>query len=145
MSPDDISARLDITAPFLMIDSFQITEAGQAARATKTLHADDWYFAAHLPSSQVMPATLLTEAMLQTLVLLIYESVDHGAHRSFIHDIAVKVMNAAKPGQELVLDARLLSFKRGIAKGEVVATADGKVLARGNFSYASPHLMALPS
>lgn len=141
---EDIAERLDITQPFLMIDEWEETQAGTAARGVKRLEGDDWFFASHLPSEQVMPATLQIEGMLQTLVLLIYAAHPHGEHRSFITNIDVQLVSAAKPGHTVQYNAKLLSFRRGLAKGEVEGSTDGQTLCRGTFSYASPHLMTLP-
>lgn len=141
---EQIAARLDITEPFLMIDTFEVLVPGRVARATRQLDADDWFFKCHLPASQVMPATLQIEGMLQTLVLLIYSSIDHGAHRSFVTDVNVRLLSTVKPGQTITYDARVVSFRRGVAKGEVTGTTDGKATCRGDFGYASPHLLAAP-
>ena len=145
MSRAEISAKLDITDPFLMIDSFRMGDDGATAFATKDLQSEDWFFDCHLPGEQVMPATLQIEGMLQTLVLLIYAAKDHGAKRSFVTDINAKLLSAATPGLSITYEASLKSFRRGIAKGEVIGTSEGKVLCRGEFGYASPHLMAVPT
>jgi len=91
-----------------------------------------------------MPATLLTEGMLQTMVLLIYSSHEHNNQPALITDINVKQFSSARPDQEIIFKAELLSFRRGISKGEVTSMADGELLSRGKFTYASPHLMILP-
>jgi len=144
LSRDEIASWLDITDPFLMIDSFEEVEAGRRARAEKNLKSEDWFFTCHLPRSRVMPATLQIEGMLQTLVLLIYTAVDHGVNRSFVTNIDVKCLSAAEPGHTIRYDAELIDFRRGIAKGAVTGTSDGAVLCRGEFRYASPHLLAVP-
>lgn len=128
-----------------MIDRFEIVESGRLARATKDLTDQDWFFDCHLPKSRVMPATLQIEGMLQTLVLLIYDQHPHGDHRSFVTDVAVKLISAATPGQSIVYQAELQSARRGIAKGIVTGTSGGRLLCRGEFRYASPHLMVLPA
>ena len=140
----EISRRLDITDPFLMIDSFEETEPGKRARATKKLSEKDWFFDCHLPRSRVMPATLQIEGMLQTMVLLIYAAADHGEHRSFVTNVDVRLVAAGIPDQTITYEATLTAFKRGIAKGEVTGSAEGSVVCRGAFTYASPHLMAIP-
>lgn len=145
LSRDEISKRLDITDPFLMIDEFEEVDAGKSARSIKYLGDQEWFFDCHLPKSQVMPATLQLEGMLQTLVLLIYSAADHGDEPAYITDMKVKQIAAAKPSQNINYEAELTSFRRGIAKGIVRGESDGKVICRGEFSYASPHLMALPS
>ena len=144
LTQDQIADQLDITEPFLMIDEFEVVDPGVSARAIKRLTSEDWFFKCHLPSVQVMPATLQVEGMLQTMVLLIYSTEDHGEHRSYVTDINIKLVSAAKPGQDITFEAHLSSFRRGIAKGEVVGLSDGQAICRGAFRYASPHLMAKP-
>lgn len=135
---------LDIQPPYLMIDSFEIIEKGAKAKALKKLTDADWFFSCHLPKTQIMPATLQIEGMLQTLVLLIYASVEHGDQRAFITDIQVKILSAAVPEQDIEYEAELLSSKRGVSKGTVVGRSLGKVVCKGSFTYASPHLMIVP-
>ncbi|MBL4603167.1 MAG: hypothetical protein JKY84_10490 [Emcibacteraceae bacterium] len=139
----EISDRLDISPPFLMIDVYEEITTGERAIGTKHLKSDDWFLNCHLPKDQAMPATLQTEGMLQTLVLLIYSKEDHGDHRSFITDSKVKFKSSPEPGHDIIYEAQLLSFRRGIAKGTVVGTSNGKEICSGEFTYASPHLMVL--
>ncbi|RZG08256.1 hypothetical protein EXT48_04000 [Pseudoalteromonas sp. CO348] len=143
---EQISTALNITAPFLMIDNYELIEKGKTAIATKSISVDDWFFECHLPKSGVMPGTLQIEGMLQTLVLLIYDSFEHGEHRAYVNNINVKLMKAVTVTtcSELRYEATILSMRRGICKGEVIALCDGTKICAGTFSYASPHLMAVP-
>ena len=127
-----------------MIDEYEEIEKGQSARSKKILNDDDWFFQCHLPESKVMPATLQIEGMLQTLVLLLYETIDHGDLPALITDINVKILSSVLPCQDIIYEALLMSFRRGITKGSVVGRINNKVLCKGEFSYASPHLMPLP-
>lgn len=149
LSLAELSRLLDITAPFLMLDSLTVTSGSTLcdwrASAHKQLSADDWFFACHLPSEQAMPATLITEGMLQTLVSLIYCSIDHGAHRSFVTHLNVQLQRGASVGDQLSFYAELLSSRRGLIKGIVQVFANEQIIGRGEFQYASPHLMTLPA
>lgn len=138
---DEIADRLDITPPFLMIDEFEEIEKGKKAKGTKHLNSEDWFFKCHLPKSQAMPATLQTEGMLQTLVLLIYCKYPHGEHRSFITDSKVKFIATPEINHTIIYEAELLSFRRGIAKGKVTGICNNHKICTGEFTYASPHLM----
>ncbi|MFC3031825.1 3-hydroxyacyl-ACP dehydratase FabZ family protein [Pseudoalteromonas fenneropenaei] len=144
MDISQISQQLDIKPPFLMIDTFSVVEKGEKAIATKSLSPNEWFFDCHLPHSQVMPATLQIEGMLQTLVLLIYDTYDHGETRAFVNDIQVKVLSASTPENTLEFVATLSPMRRGITKGEVIGSSDGKVVCKGSFSYASPKFMLQP-
>lgn len=147
-----LSQLLDITPPFLMLDSVCVSQGETLtdwhADGSKQLSADDWFFACHLPSVQAMPATLITEGMLQTLVSLIYCSIDHGAHRSYVTHLQVQLQRGATVGEQLRFRAHLVSNRRGILKGQVdvfaVTPSGEQSIGRGDFQYASPHLMVLP-
>jgi 3-hydroxymyristoyl/3-hydroxydecanoyl-(acyl carrier protein) dehydratase len=76
LSKKEIAKKLHITAPFLMIEKFIMLSENKAESVLFT-NKNDWFFQCHLPKEQVMPATLIVEAMLQTLVLLIYETFPH--------------------------------------------------------------------
>ena len=93
LSKNQISKILDITDPFLMIEEFVETEPGYKAFSLMRIHPDAWYLSSHLPGSQVVPASLQIEAMLQTLVLLIYKKIDHGVNRAFIVDVKTKILS----------------------------------------------------
>ena len=127
-----------------MIDCFKLSDDGSLGYGKKSLTAQDWFFNCHLQSQMVMPATLQIEGMLQTMVMLIYQTVEHGKARSFITDIDVKVLNAAKPGIDIEYEAKILRFRRGIFKGEVTGKTNESIICKGVFSYASPHLMSAP-
>ena len=91
-----------------MIDFFKLSENGRVGYGLKNSHSEDWFFDCHLKSQMVMPATLQIEGMLQTMVMLIYQTVEHDKARSFITDIDVKVLNAAKPGIDIEYEAKIL-------------------------------------
>lgn len=157
-----LSHLLEISAPFLMLDHLCIQQGNSLtewrADGYKQLSSADWFFDCHLPSVQAMPATLITEGMLQTLVSLIYCSIDHGAHRSFVTHLQVQLQRGATVGEQLHFRAQLLSNRRGILKGQVQVFAKSpsskqiiggqaineQAIGQGDFQYASPHLMVLP-
>ncbi|TMO57474.1 3-hydroxyacyl-ACP dehydratase FabZ family protein [Pseudoalteromonas phenolica] len=142
----DLSELLDIQDPFLMIDAYELIEAGQSAIGVKHLDAQDWFFQCHLPKSGVMPGTMQIEGMLQTLVLLIYDSFPHGENRALVNEIKVKLLSTitVKSSTEIKYEARIISMRRGICKGEVKGFREGELICSGEFTYASPHLMATP-
>ena len=67
-----------------------------------------------------MPAALTIEGMLQTLALLIYSTMDHSFEKAYIVDIKTKLLSSiTEVDSEIIYDAKLSSFKRGISKGTV--------------------------
>ena len=78
-------------------------------------------------------ATLQIEGMLQTMVILIYQTVNHDKERSFITDIDVKVLNAAKPGIDIEYEAKILRSGQGIFKGQVIGKSNSLTICKGHF------------
>jgi 3-hydroxyacyl-[acyl-carrier-protein] dehydratase len=140
----EISKRLEISDPFLFLDQIEALIPGKSARGFFQLNPELWFFKSHLPKEQAMPGTLLTETMLQTLVLALYTMEGHQGKLSFVTETKTKLFSKVSPGEKLVIEATLLSYKRGIAKGEATVTQAGKRVAFGEFSFASPHDLPRP-
>ena len=142
----DISSRLDILEPLLMIDKINIITLDKTAKAFQTINKTDWFFQCHLPSKPVMPAVLTIEGMLQTLALLIYSTFDHNYEKAYIVDIKTKLFSSiTELDSEITYFAKLTSHKRGISKGTVEVFSKKGKKSKGEFVYASPSLIKLPS
>lgn len=144
LNAQEISRYLEIAPPFLMIDLVERLVPGKTATAVKNLAAEDWFFGCHLPRERAMPGTLQVEAMLQTLVLTIYTLEGHEGKLSFITEMKTKLLSKVPPGCRLVIQAELLSFNRGIAKGAASGSVNGVVACRGEFTLISPHALPVP-
>lgn len=144
LNVDEIAQYLEITPPFLMIDYVDEIIPGKSARGIKNLREDDWFFKCHLQRELAMPGTLQIEAMLQTLVLTIYTMEGHKGKFSYITNIGTKLFSKVSPGNQLVLDANLLSYKRGMAKGVAEGRVDGAKVCQGEFTFISPHDIPCP-
>ena len=141
---DQIEQYLEISHPFLMIDYAEDIIPGKSANGVKILTDDYWFFQCHLQREMLMPATLQIEAMLQTLVLTIYTMEGHKGKFSYISKINTKLFSKVSPGNQFVIQADLLSYKRGIAKGVAVGKINNTKVSQGEFTFISPHDMPLP-
>jgi len=141
LNSQQISNLVSIKPPFLFIDEIKIDKSNRSATAKRFLINDEWFFLCHLPNEMAMPGSLLVEAMLQTMVALIYTCIEHGVNRSFITHLNMHIQMQAKPGDLLELQAILTSNRMGITKGEVNVFVGGKKISSGNYQYASPHLL----
>ena len=141
---DEIMEYLEITPPFLMIDYVERLIPGKSCYAIKRLKKDDWFFKCHMQKELVMPGTLQIEAMLQTLVLTIYTMEEHKGKFSYISNINTKLFSKVSPGNQFVIHADLLSYKRGIATGMAVGRINDAKVCQGEFTFISPHDMPLP-
>jgi 3-hydroxyacyl-[acyl-carrier-protein] dehydratase len=142
LTSSEVSSYLEITHPFLMIDKVENIIPGKCATGIKNLSNEDWFFKCHLQREMVMPGTLQIEAMLQTLVLTIYTMEGHKGNYSYITNIKTKLLSKVTIDNQLIINAELLSFRRGISKGIATGKINNKIVCQGEFEFISPH--ALP-
>ena len=70
----EIKNILKIKDPFLMIDKVKVINQNKIVEGQKKIKKDDWFLKSHFFNNDpVMPGTLLTEAMLQTTIINLYE------------------------------------------------------------------------
>jgi len=141
---DDIMGYLEITPPFLMIDRVDKIVPGKSCHAIKKLKQVEWFFNCHLEKEQLMPGALQIEAMLQTLVLAIYTMEGHKGKLSFVTDVSARLLSKVSPNSQLDIYADLISYKRGIAKGNVKIKVNDIKVCEGEFTLISPHDMPIP-
>lgn len=87
------SSDLRLAAPLVAVDEVTVAkiEGGLRLRATKRVHADDPYLAAHFPSMTIFPGVFIIEAVRQAVL------------------IAVRGSRAALPEVRLVRSARFVA------------------------------------
>ena len=144
LSVDEIMDFLQITPPFLMIDYVEQVIPGESCYAVKKIKQDDWFFNCHLKRESLMPGTLIIEAMLQTLVLTLYTMESHKGKLSFVTDVSSKLLSKVSYDSQLDIHAKLLSYKRGTAKGQVEVRVNNLIACNGEFTLISPHNMPVP-
>jgi len=147
LDKSELSKILDISDPFLMIDTLVTLEVGKFSYCTKLVSSSDWFIKAHLPlSGAVMPGTLLTECMLQATILILYLKDDFGKNPAYVNKINVKLFANVRLPEKLEIFSYIDSIRRGIVVGHSEIKAKEGVLCRGEFSYVCPHLLPkLPS
>ena len=67
-----LSKLIRISDPFLMNDKVDDIIPGHSGRGSKYLNNDEWFYKSHFTDEPIMPGTLQIEAMLQTVVAIIY-------------------------------------------------------------------------
>ena len=141
---DEISQYLEIEPPFLMVDYVDEIIPGKSALGVKTLTEDDWFFKCHMQRDRVMPGSLQIEAMLQTLILTICTIEGRKGKMAYITHINTKLLSKVPPGNQFIIHADLLSYKKGIAKGVAVGKVNNATVCSGEFTFVSPHDVPCP-
>ncbi len=110
--------------PYMILDSLDVE--GNKAVAEIILKEDLWIFACHYPGQPILPLTLLVESMTQTFSATFFPKAEDKTEIPVISSVGeIRLKEGSQPGDVLRLEATLLSFKRGIAKGFCKAFKNG--------------------
>ena len=123
--------------PFLMIDEVEEYVPGEMAIGYKNVSADEWYFKGHFPGNPIMPGVLITESLAQMgAVAILSEEENKGKNALFAGIDKMRFKQMVVPGDRLKLEVVIIKRKGPIGIGEALATVDGKVVAKGEFTFA---------
>ncbi len=123
--------------PFLMIDEVEDVVAGESAIAYKNVDESEWYFKGHFPGNPIMPGVLICEALAQTGAVAILSLEENKGKNALFGGIdKVRFKKQVVPGDRLKLEVSIIKRKGLIGVGEAVASVDGKVVAKGELTFA---------
>ena len=127
--------------PFLMIDYVTDVEPGVHAKGYKNLSNNEWYFPVHFPGGPNMPGALQLEAMAQMLTVAL--STQEGLEGKVTHALEHKVRfrKEVLPGEQLVIEANIISWRRGICKGRAVGYTHGEVACEADMLITIPDIL----
>jgi len=117
----DIEAILEIMPhryPFLLVDKIIEIEVNHRIVGIKNVTYNEPFFQGHFPNKKVMPGVMIVEAMAQCGFILALNSLDDPQNKMayFASIEKVKFRKTVVPGDQLVFEMFLLSFRRGICK-----------------------------
>lgn len=122
--------------PFLLIDRVVSLDPGEKITALKNVTINEPFFQGHFPSQPIMPGVLLVEAMAQAGGMLAFESrpaEQRGGPVYFMGIDKVRFRKPVVPGDQLILEARLLKLRSKAAKLSGNAFVDEKLVAEAEF------------
>jgi len=137
----DIEAILEIMPhryPFLLVDRIIDIEMGKRIVGIKNVTYNEPFFNGHFPNKRVMPGVLIVEAMAQCGFILVLNSVDNPENKMayFASIEKVRFRKPVTPGDQLIFEMYLLSFRSGICKIAGKAYKNyigGEVVCEGEF------------
>jgi 3-hydroxyacyl-[acyl-carrier-protein] dehydratase len=143
LSHDQVLELLPHRPPFLLVDEVEELEAGVRCVATRTLRANDFWFAGHFPGNPVMPGVLIVEALAQTATLAAASAGASSAAGSMEGKIGlfagidkVRFKRVVKPGDTLRLEAEIVAVHGPVGRAKVKATVAGQLACRGELMFA---------
>jgi 3-hydroxyacyl-[acyl-carrier-protein] dehydratase len=135
MNPLDL---LPHRPPMRLLDEIVELTAGERARGRRRLRPDDFFFDGHFPGEAIVPAIILVEMLAQVGGLAAAAPPPGSAPTGEPLRLRVaalgpfKFPSAAKPGDELDVQARVAGRLGGLYKIEGDVTANGVIVATGS-------------
>jgi len=128
---EDIKAYLPQRYPFLMVDRVVEIEMGKRIKAYKNVTTNEEFFNGHFPAKPIMPGVLIIEALAQAAGVLGFKSQEKLPRDGYLYYFVgaddVRLKRPVVPGDQLVLEAELVTVRRGIYKFQCKATVDGEL------------------
>ncbi len=122
--------------PFLLVDRILELVTDEKIIALKNVTINEPFFQGHFPGSPIMPGVLIIEAMAQAGGVLVFTSLPkerHGALIYFMGIDKVKFRKPVLPGDQLLLEIKILKQRAKAIKMSGTAFVDEKVVAEAEF------------
>lgn len=136
MDINEIRKYLPHAYPFLLVDRVVEFKEHDSIVGYKNVTVNEEFFNGHFPGLPIMPGVLITEALAQVSGILGFKSMDKtvadGTMYLFAGSDKVRFKRQVIPGDQLMLESKVVSVKRGIWKFEVKATVDGELACSGS-------------
>jgi 3-hydroxyacyl-[acyl-carrier-protein] dehydratase len=119
--------------PFLLVDRVVELVENESIIAYKNVSINEDIFNGHFPQAPIFPGVMIVEAMAQASGILGFKSQgktpEDGSLYLFAGVDNVRFKRQVVPGDQLMLESKVVSVKRGIWKFECRATVDGELAA----------------
>lgn len=132
MHVGEIKEYLPQRYPFLMVDRVVELELGKRIKAYKNVTTNEEFFQGHFPAKPIMPGVLIIEALAQAAGVLGFKTHEKKPEDGYLYYFVgadkVRLKRPVVPGDQLFLEAEIITVKRGIYKFDCRASVDGKVV-----------------
>jgi len=130
-SIEEILAILPQRFPFVMIDRIIDFIPGEKCTAIKNVSVNEPYFQGHFPGRPIMPGVLILESMAQAGAFLVLHDLENPLKKGMLFSAVEKSKFRAPivPGDQIVLEMKLLKFRLGTAKIRGEAYVNDKLVA----------------
>ena len=117
---------------------------GESITAYKNITVNEGIFEGHFPDMPVFPGVLIVEAMAQAAGILGFKTMDKkpqdGSIYYFVGADNIRFKRPVVPGDRLMLQASIVSEKRGIWKFAVKASVGDELVSEGTILCADRKL-----
>jgi 3-hydroxyacyl-[acyl-carrier-protein] dehydratase len=116
--------------PFLMLDRI-LELTSETVVGLKNVTINEPFFQGHFPGQPIMPGVMIVEAMAQAAAILGFSLLDDqkGNTIYFMGMDKVRFRKPVRPGDQLIIKARLLKQKGSIFKMQAEAFVEDQLVA----------------
>jgi 3-hydroxyacyl-[acyl-carrier-protein] dehydratase len=131
-----IMERLPHSYPFLMIDRVIELKVNERIVALKNVTINEPFFQGHFPNFPIMPGVLIIEAIGQAGGILTLESFNIENEKIFVFFMGIDKVKFRKPvipGDQLIIEAKILKKRSNVIKISGSAKVEDKIAAEAEF------------
>ena len=130
-----IMALLPHRYPMLLVDRILDFEPREWIRGLKNISFNEEVFQGHFPKRPIFPGVLIVEAMAQTGGCLMMQGIEDRAAKViyFMGIDGVKFRKPVLPGDQMVMEVKVISLKGRICKMRGEAFVEGIKVAEAEF------------
>ena len=119
--------------PFVLIDRITDLKLNEEITALKNVTINEPFFPGHFPYHPVMPGVLIVEAMAQAAAVLSFKTMNILPTEDSVYYFAgidsVRFKKPVSPGDQLILNVKIVRVLKGIWKYKGQAKVDGQIVA----------------
>ena len=133
MNLEEIKKILPHRYPFLLVDRVLEVQEGKYCKALKNISGNEEVFQGHFPDQAVLPGVMIIEALAQTAGIVIHTFKEEVSSREIVFFAGIdkaKFRIPVVPGDQIVLETRLLNQRRNFWIFEGKAKVDNKLAAQ---------------
>ena len=134
MTVNEIMKLLPHRYPFLLVDRIADLQPGVSARGVKNVTINEPFFQGHFPGQPIMPGVLIIEAMAQVAGVMAFRSGMEGKSVYFMSIDNAKFRRPVVPGDQVMLDIKVLKQRGNVWKFSGAATVEGTLVAEAEFT-----------
>lgn len=134
MTVNEIMKLLPHRYPFLLVDKIVDLKPGESALGVKNVTINEPFFQGHFPGQPIMPGVLVIEAMAQVAGVMAFRSGIEGKSVYFMSIDNAKFRRPIVPGDQVMMEIKVLKQRGNVWKFSGTATVDGKLVAETEFT-----------
>lgn len=121
--------------PFLLVDKIIDLVPKERVVGVKNVTQNEPHFTGHFPDHPIMPGVLIVEAMAQTGAVLMLDTIENPETKVayFMAIDKVKFRKPVMPGDQIIMEVKLLRYRPTSCKMMGTAFVDGEMVCQAEF------------